>query len=54
MPVLRAATDPHVRGEEYYGPRGLQQGKGYPKVVRSSPLPTTSISSDVCGLSPKN
>jgi hypothetical protein len=35
--VLRAATDPDVRGGEYYGPRGFQQSKGYPKAVRSSP-----------------
>ncbi|WP_019057878.1 oxidoreductase [Streptomyces prunicolor] len=37
LPVLRAATDPGVRGGEYYGPRGFQQSKGYPKVVRSCP-----------------
>ncbi|GHJ40226.1 oxidoreductase [Streptomyces sp. TS71-3] len=37
LPVLRAATDPRVRGGEYYGPRGFQQSKGYPAVVRSSP-----------------
>ena len=37
LPVLRAATDPDVQGGEYYGPRGFQQSKGYPKVVRSSP-----------------
>ncbi|WP_329556621.1 SDR family NAD(P)-dependent oxidoreductase [Streptomyces sp. NBC_00696] len=36
LPVLRAATDPGVRGGEFYGPRGFQQSKGYPKVVRSS------------------
>ncbi|MFJ2651542.1 oxidoreductase [Streptomyces sp. NPDC087420] len=37
LPVLRAATDPDVRGGEYYGPRGFQQSKGHPEVVRSSP-----------------
>ncbi|MBK3576933.1 SDR family NAD(P)-dependent oxidoreductase [Streptomyces sp. MBT65] len=37
LPVLRAATDPDVRGGEYYGPRGFQQSKGHPKAVRSSP-----------------
>lgn len=37
LPVLRAATAPDVRGGEYYGPRGFQQSRGYPKVVRSSP-----------------
>ncbi|MEU7100562.1 SDR family NAD(P)-dependent oxidoreductase [Streptomyces longwoodensis] len=37
LPVLRAATDPAVRGGEYYGPRGFQQSKGHPTVVRSSP-----------------
>ncbi|MEG8278735.1 oxidoreductase [Streptomyces sp. AHA2] len=37
LPVLRAATDPSVRGGEYYGPRGFQQSKGHPVPVRSSP-----------------
>ncbi len=37
LPVLRAVTDPGVRSGEFYGPRGFQQSKGYPKVVRSSP-----------------
>jgi hypothetical protein len=44
LPVLRAATDSHVRGGEYYGPRGFQQSKGYPRKVTSSPRsydPTT-------------
>ncbi|MGV9457163.1 oxidoreductase [Streptomyces sp. NPDC003635] len=36
LPVLRAATDPAARGGQYYGPRGFQQSKGYPEVVRSS------------------
>lgn len=36
LPVLRAATDPGVQGGEYYGPRGFQQAKGYPKAVGSS------------------
>ncbi|MDH6212749.1 SDR family NAD(P)-dependent oxidoreductase [Streptomyces pseudovenezuelae] len=36
LPTLRAATDPGVRGGEYYGPRGFQELKGYPVRVRSS------------------
>ncbi|SNS96160.1 oxidoreductase [Actinacidiphila glaucinigra] len=36
LPVLRAATDPDVRGGEYHGPRGFQQSRGYPRSVRSS------------------
>ncbi len=37
LPVLRAATDPEIRGGAYVGPRGFQQSKGHPVVVRSSP-----------------
>ncbi|MGV9241603.1 oxidoreductase [Streptomyces nigra] len=37
LPVLRAATDPQARGGQYYGPRGLQQSKGHPIAVQSSP-----------------
>src|ERR1700722_5120005 len=36
LPTLRAATDPTVRGGEYYGPRGLLEQRGYPKRVGSS------------------
>ncbi|MDT0386237.1 oxidoreductase [Streptomyces dubilierae] len=36
LPVLRAATDPAAQGGQYYGPRGFQQSKGHPTVVRSS------------------
>ncbi|MGW3287221.1 SDR family NAD(P)-dependent oxidoreductase [Streptomyces sp. NPDC001002] len=36
LPTLRAATDPGVRGGEYYGPRGFQELRGYPVRVRSS------------------
>ncbi|MFJ6080584.1 SDR family NAD(P)-dependent oxidoreductase [Streptomyces sp. NPDC092369] len=38
LPTLRAATDPGVRGGEYYGPRGLRELRGYPVRVRSSEL----------------
>ncbi|WP_198320485.1 SDR family NAD(P)-dependent oxidoreductase [Actinosynnema pretiosum] len=37
LPTLRAATDPAVLGGQYYGPGGLGEIKGHPKVVRSSP-----------------
>jgi NAD(P)-dependent dehydrogenase (short-subunit alcohol dehydrogenase family) len=36
LPALRAATDPRVRGGEYYGPGGLAEQRGYPQRVQSS------------------
>ena len=36
LPTLRAATDPTVAGGQYYGPDGLGQQRGYPKLVDSS------------------
>ncbi|WP_377273408.1 oxidoreductase [Peterkaempfera sp. SMS 1(5)a] len=36
LPSLRAATDPQVRGGEYYGPPGRAQFTGYPARVESS------------------
>jgi NAD(P)-dependent dehydrogenase (short-subunit alcohol dehydrogenase family) len=36
LPTLRAATDPAARGGEYYGPRGLGELKGHPRLVGSS------------------
>jgi hypothetical protein len=36
LPQLRAATDPGVRGGQYYGPDGIGQTRGYPKIVGSS------------------
>ncbi|MCV7104043.1 SDR family NAD(P)-dependent oxidoreductase [Mycobacterium palustre] len=36
LPTLRAATDPGVLGGQYYGPDGLGEQRGYPKVVASS------------------
>ncbi|MBK5288174.1 MAG: SDR family NAD(P)-dependent oxidoreductase, partial [Acidimicrobiia bacterium] len=36
LPTLRAATDPAVKGGEYYGPDGLWQQRGYPKRVGST------------------
>ena len=36
LPTLRAATDPAVKGGQYYGPDGLGEVKGHPKVVASS------------------
>ena len=36
LPQLRAATDPAAQGGQYYGPDGLGQTRGYPKVVQSS------------------
>jgi NAD(P)-dependent dehydrogenase (short-subunit alcohol dehydrogenase family) len=36
LPTLRAATDPTVVGGEYFGPDGLGEQRGYPKVVGRS------------------
>jgi NAD(P)-dependent dehydrogenase (short-subunit alcohol dehydrogenase family) len=36
LPQLRAATDPAVHGGQYYGPDGLGEMRGHPKVVGSS------------------
>jgi NAD(P)-dependent dehydrogenase (short-subunit alcohol dehydrogenase family) len=39
LPVLRAATDPGVRGGQYYGPGGGRPrgSRGYPALVESTP-----------------
>ncbi|MFI1868638.1 oxidoreductase [Streptomyces jumonjinensis] len=36
LPGLRAATDPAVRGGEYYGPLGLTETKGHPGLVHTA------------------
>jgi NAD(P)-dependent dehydrogenase (short-subunit alcohol dehydrogenase family) len=36
LPTLRAATDPTVQGGQYYGPDGLAEQRGHPKLVNSS------------------
>ena len=36
LPTLRAATDPAVQGGQYYGPDGLGEQRGHPKLVESS------------------
>jgi NAD(P)-dependent dehydrogenase (short-subunit alcohol dehydrogenase family) len=36
LPTLRAATDPDAHGGQYYGPDGIGEIKGNPKVVDSS------------------
>jgi NAD(P)-dependent dehydrogenase (short-subunit alcohol dehydrogenase family) len=36
LPTLRAATDPDVRGGQYYGPDGFREVRGHPEVVESS------------------
>jgi NAD(P)-dependent dehydrogenase (short-subunit alcohol dehydrogenase family) len=36
LPTLRAATDPSVRGGDYYGPDGFNQMKGSPVLVTSN------------------
>ena len=33
LPTLRAATDPQARAASYYGPNGIFQMRGYPKIV---------------------
>ncbi|WP_405466316.1 SDR family NAD(P)-dependent oxidoreductase [Streptomyces jietaisiensis] len=37
LPTLRAATDPAVRGGEYYGPANRGETRGHPRRVESSP-----------------
>ncbi|WP_328532535.1 SDR family NAD(P)-dependent oxidoreductase [Micromonospora zamorensis] len=37
LPTLRAATDPSVLGGQYYGPDGLGEVRGHPRLVTSSP-----------------
>ena len=36
LPTLRAATDPSVLGGQYYGPGGIGELRGHPKVVSST------------------
>jgi NAD(P)-dependent dehydrogenase (short-subunit alcohol dehydrogenase family) len=36
LPTLYAATAPHVRGGEYFGPGGLFEMRGYPQKVESN------------------
>lgn len=36
LPILRAATDPSVKGGEYFGPTKLNEMHGYPELVKSS------------------
>jgi len=36
LPTLRAATDPGVRGGEYYGPGRFFETRGYPRRTRSN------------------
>jgi NAD(P)-dependent dehydrogenase (short-subunit alcohol dehydrogenase family) len=36
LPTLRAATDPGVQGGQYYGPDGIGEAQGHPKLVKSS------------------
>ena len=36
LPTLRAATDPGAQGGQYYGPDGIGESTGHPKVVKSS------------------
>jgi len=36
LPTLRAAVDPSARSNDYYGPDGLMEMRGYPKRVNTS------------------
>ena len=36
LPTLLAATDPNVKGAEYYGPGGMGEMRGFPKKVESN------------------
>ena len=37
LPTLRAAADPAALGGQYYGPDGLGEARGHPRLVTSSP-----------------
>ena len=37
LPTLRAATDPGVKGFDYYGPSGMMELKGYPVLAKKTP-----------------
>jgi hypothetical protein len=36
LPTLREATDPQVRGGQFFGPSGFLEARGYPKLRQSS------------------
>jgi len=36
LPTLRAATDPAVRGGQYYGPDSFREARGHPTLVQSN------------------
>jgi NAD(P)-dependent dehydrogenase (short-subunit alcohol dehydrogenase family) len=36
LPIIRAATDPNVKGGQYYGPGGFLEQRGYPVIVQSN------------------
>ena len=36
LPTLRAATDPAVKGGQYYGPDGFRELRGYPVLASST------------------
>lgn len=36
LPSVRAAVDPDVKGADYYGPDGVFEGRGAPKLVKST------------------
>lgn len=44
LPILRAATEPNLKGSEFFGPTKMNEMKGFPELVRSS---ETSYDSDL-------
>ena len=54
LPTLRAATDPGAQGGQYYGPDGIGEVKGNPKVVASAHSRTTRTSNVGCGPCPRS
>jgi NAD(P)-dependent dehydrogenase (short-subunit alcohol dehydrogenase family) len=36
LPILRAATEPNLKGGEFFGPTKMNELKGYPELVQSS------------------
>jgi NAD(P)-dependent dehydrogenase (short-subunit alcohol dehydrogenase family) len=44
LPILRASTEPNLKGAEFFGPTKMNEMKGYPELVKSS---DTSYNTDL-------
>ena len=55
LPTLRAATDPAVRGGQYYGPDGFRELRGHPVLVELQQAVARHRSCrNGCGRCPRN